>query len=150
VTQGDPTDQALATIASILDHSEQQRGHDKHVSTEKPVAEEDDDEARVLQGEPATKAAAEVDGYSKIGPGPLATIRFKWTVRRGEDGQYFVQETVGNDSAPVIIGPLSADAAVEFVDERESEARQRFERLKNEMAVRMDTAELIRLGGGEL
>jgi hypothetical protein len=63
----------------------------------------------------------------------MAAIRFKWTVRRAEDGEYYVDETIGENSAPVVSGPMSGDAAVTFVDDRESEARQRFEALKKEM-----------------
>ena len=95
------------------------------------------------------QTAVEAEGYARIGPGPIASIRFKWTVRRGDDGQYYVHETVGDNTAPVVVGPMSPDAAIRLADERESEAQRRFERLKAEMAARVDTAELIRLGGGE-
>jgi hypothetical protein len=140
VSQGDPTDNALATIASILDQPEQRRGQGKPVAAEKPAAEE----------KPAATLRAEADGYTKTGPGPLAAIRFKWTVRRADDGQYYVHETIGDSSAPVVTGPLSQEAAVWLVDTRETEARTRFERLKSEMAAGSDTAELIRLGGGDV
>jgi hypothetical protein len=63
----------------------------------------------------------------------MAAIRFKWTVRRAENGEYYVDETIGENSAPVVSGPMSGEAAVAFVDDRESEARQRFEALKREM-----------------
>jgi hypothetical protein len=62
----------------------------------------------------------------------MAAIRFKWTVRRGDDG-YYVDETIGLDSVPVSSGPMSADAAIELVDARATEAHQRFEALKSEM-----------------
>lgn len=75
-------------------------------------------------------------GYSKIGPGPMAAIRFKWTVRRGDDGNYYVDETIGDASLPIITGPMSAAAAIRLVDEREREAVVRFERLRSEMAAR--------------
>ena len=78
----------------------------------------------------------EADGYSKIGPGPLQAIRFKWTVRRDDKGDYFVDETIGDNSVPISSGPMPKDAAIRFVDERESEARQRFEGIKREMAAR--------------
>ncbi len=154
MSQGDPTDHALATIASILDHSETRRGQDKLASPAKVASEEASEEhPDISENEAApdkeVAAAVEADGYWKIGPGPLASIRFKWTVQRGEDGQYYVHETVGDNTAPVVTGPLSPDAAVHLVDEREGEAQRRFERLKTEMAARVDTAELIRLGGGE-
>lgn len=154
MSQGDPTDHALATIASILDHSETRRGQDKPASPPKAVPNDrseakpgPEEKAALPEKEAATSVNAE--GYAKIGPGPIASIRFRWTVRRGDDGQYYVHETVGDNTAPVVVGPLSADAAIRLVDEREGEARNRFERLKAEMAARVDTAELIRLGGGE-
>lgn len=117
MTQNDPTDNALAAIASILDHPKSHRGPEKSASDDTSIAPE--------------RSAA--DGYSRLGPGPMAAIRFKWTVRGADDGKYYVDETIGENSAAVITGPMSADAAVKFVDERESEARQRFEALKNEM-----------------
>ena len=149
MSQGDPTDHALATIASILDPSEQRRSQDKPASAAKAATDERHEDKPAPQEEPTAAPQAEPDGYAKVGPGPLASIRFKWTVRRGDDGQYYVHETVGEAAAPVVIGPMRADAAIRLVDDREGEARQRFERLKAEMAVRLDTAELIRLGGGE-
>jgi hypothetical protein len=149
VSQGDPTDHALATIASILDQSETRRGQDKPAPPVQAVTEQ------AVEDKPAPPdreavAAVDADGYSKVGPGPLAAIRFKWTVRRGDDGQFYVHETVGDNTAPVVSGPFNADAAIRLVDEREAEAQRRYDRLKTEMAARVDTAELIRLGGGDL
>lgn len=146
MSQGDPTDNALATIASILDQPEARRGQAKPAASEKPTAQE----KPAAEEKPAATSAVEANGYTKTGPGPLAAIRFKWMVRRGDDGQYYVHETIGDSSAPLITGPLSEEAAVWLVDTRESEARTRFERLKSEMAAGSDTAELIRLGGGEV
>ncbi len=80
----------------------------------------------------------------------MAAIRFKWTVRRADDGDYYVDETIGENSAPVVTGPMSADAAVKFVDDRESEARQRFEAIRSEMAGRSAAANLVRNDGGEM
>jgi hypothetical protein len=162
VSQGDPTDHALATIASILDQSETRRGQVRPAPSARAVPDERSEEEPALPEkeavlpekeaalpEKAAATAVEAEGYSKIGPGPIASIRFKWMVRCGDDGQYYVHETVGDNTAPVVVGPLSPDAAIQLVDEREGEARHRFERLKAEMAARVDTAELIRLGGGE-
>ena len=131
MTQSDPTDNALAAIASILDHPESHRGPDKPAADDTSIAPE--------------RGAA--DGYSRVGPGPMAAIRFKWTVRRADDGYYYVDETIGEDSAPVVTGPMSADAAVKFVDDRESEARQRFEALRSEMNGRGAAASLVRNDG---
>jgi len=133
LSPGDPTDSALAAIASILDQPEPQREPEKAVVADKPIA----------------GAPIEAEGYSKTGPGPMAAIRFKWSVRRGDNGQYYVDETIGERSAPLVSGPLTKDAAIALVDERESEARRRFELLKSEMTGRAAAANLVRKDGGE-
>ena len=79
----------------------------------------------------------------------MAAMRFKWTVRREDSGEYYVDETIGENSHPVASGPMSGDAAVKFVDDRESEARRRFEALRAEMAGRGAAAKLVRNDGGE-
>ncbi len=71
--------------------------------------------------------------YSKTGPGPMAALRFKWTARREDHGDYYVDETIGENSRPITSGPMSKEAAIQFVDDRASEVRRRFERLKGEM-----------------
>ena len=38
----------------------------------------------------------------------MAAIRFKWTVRREDNGEYYVDETIGENAAPVVSGPLAA------------------------------------------
>jgi hypothetical protein len=137
LSQSDPTDHALAAIASILDQPEPVREPEKAPVEEQPVAPE----------------RVEADGYSKVGPGPMEAIRFKWTARREDNGQYFVDETIGENSRPVTNGPMLADEAMRFVDDRESEARQRFERLKSEMSGRAPVANVIRHDdheGGEM
>jgi hypothetical protein len=80
----------------------------------------------------------------------MASIRFKWTLRRAEDGEFYVDETVGEGSARVTSGPMSRDAAIKLVDDRESEARQRFENLRSEMAGRSAVASLVRKDSGEM
>jgi hypothetical protein len=131
---GDPTDSALAAIASILDQPEPHREPDTAAVAEKPIARE----------------PIEADGYSKTGPGPMAAIRFKWSVRRGDKGEYYVDETIGENSAPVVSGPLAKDAAIALVDERENDARRRFESLKSEMTGRATAANLVRKDGQEV
>jgi hypothetical protein len=133
LSQSDPTDHALAAIASILDHTELAREPEKAAVEEKPAIPE----------------RVEADGYSKVGPGPMEAIRFKWTVRRTDNGQYFVDETIGDNSRPVTNGPMLADDAIRFVDDRESEARQRFEHLKSEMSGRAAVANVVRYDGHE-
>jgi hypothetical protein len=139
LSQSDPTDDALATIASILDQGESVRAPDRPAIEEKPAIDE----------KPLVPALTEADGYSKFGPGPMAAIRLKWTVRR-EGSEYYVDETIGENSTPVVSGPMSRDAAVWFVDDRESEARRRFEELKSEMSGRAAAASIVRRDGGEI
>jgi hypothetical protein len=134
LSQSDPTNNALAAIASIQDQPEPHREPETTSAEERPMAPE----------------LIEADGYSKVGPGPIETIRFKWSVRREDNGEYFVDETIGENSTPIVSGPMSGDAAVEFVDSRESEARRRFEQLKNEMIGRGAAANLVRKDGGEI
>ena len=73
------------------------------------------------------------DGYTREGPGPLDAIRFKWTVKRGEDSLYYVQETIGECTRSYLDGPMTAQAAIKFVDDHASEALVRFEMLRNDM-----------------
>jgi hypothetical protein len=134
LSQSDPTDHALAAIASILDHPESHRQPEWATAEEIPVA----------------PALIEANGYRKVGPGPIKAIRFKWAVRRGDDGEYYVDETIGDNSQPVVSGPMSADAAVKLVDGRESEARRRFEQLKSEMVGRAAAMDGVRRDSGEL
>jgi hypothetical protein len=117
LSQSDPTDHALAAIASILDQPE------SHQESEKSALEE----------KPATSAPVAGDGYSKIGPGPMAAIRFKWTARRDDHGDFYVDETIGENSRPITSGPMSKESAIQFVDDRAAEAQRRFDQLKSEM-----------------
>ena len=133
MTEGDPTDDALATIASILDQPAFPPETAKAFTSEQPERRAAPDNA---------------DGYSKSGPGPVEAIRFKWTVRREQNDTYFVDETIGENSRSITNGPMSADAAVRFVDDQASEARQRFEALRNEMAGRAAAADILRKSGG--
>ncbi|MHC2437970.1 hypothetical protein [Bradyrhizobium sp. USDA 4451] len=81
----------------------------------------------------------EANGYSKSGPGPMAALRFRWTVRE-DGGRYYVDETVGEGSTPLVNGPMDRDAAIKFVDDREAEARRRFEHFRHEIISRTATA----------
>ncbi len=169
MSQGDPTDNALAAIASILDQPPEARRE-----SERPVAEakvavppplppsesHDPVEADVETYAPVETSAPEpqapierhtpieAHGYSRVGPGPMAAIRFRWTVR-AENGEYYVDETIGENSNPVVSGPMSRDAAVEMVHDRETEAHRRFEQLKSEMSGRGAAANLVRRNNSE-
>ena len=135
MAQSDPTDHALAAIASILDQAETKSA----VAEQRPVSP---------PPIPVTHPPVEAHGYSRIGPGPMAAIRFKWTVRL-DDGDYYVDETIGENSSPLVTGPLDRDAAIQLVDDRETEARRRFEQLKSEMTGRGDTANPVRKDNAE-
>jgi hypothetical protein len=150
LTQSDPTDEALAAIASILDEQHAPPPLDK-APAEKPPTEEKPAAAEESAAEekPASATPPPVaHGYFKMGPGPMAALRFKWTVRE-QDGAYFVDETIGENSTPLVSGPMDPDAAVKFVDDREAEARQRFEDLKHEMSGRAAAASLVRKESSE-
>lgn len=157
----DPTDHALATIASILEHPEPAvvvreteiiRETEIVVAGEHPAVEDHAEEHHatgehpVVDEQPLVPDHTDADGYSKIGPGPMVAIRLKWTVHRGDDGQYYVHETIGEQSAPVVSGPMTSEAAVRFVDEHEDEAHRRFELLRSEIAGRSSLAEFERKG----
>lgn len=153
----DPTDHALATIASILEHPEPTlvvreteiiRETEIVVGDEQAAAEEHHavDEHPVVDEQPLVPDHTDADGYSKVGPGPMVAIRLKWTVHRGDDGQFYVHETIGEQSAPVISGPMTSEAAVHFVDTQEDEAQRRFELLRSEIAGRSSLADYERKG----
>lgn len=153
----DPTDHALATIASILEHpepvlvvreTETVTVTEMVVAGEHPVSDEHavTDEHPVVEEQPLVPEHTDADGYSKVGPGPMVAIRLKWTVHRGDDGQYYVHETIGEQSAPVVSGPMTSEAAVHFVDAQEHEAHRRFEELRSEIAGRSSLAEFERKG----
>jgi hypothetical protein len=135
LSQSDPTDHALAAIASILDQPESHHEPEKSAIEEKPVI------AAPITG----------DGYSKIGPGPMAAIRFKWTARRDDHGDFYVDETIGDNSRPITSGPMSKESAIQFVDDRAGEAQRRFDQLKNEMTGQGATpANSVRKNTGEM
>jgi hypothetical protein len=155
----DPTDQALATIASIFEHPEtvlvvRDTETETVAADDYAVADEHHDsddhhaseEHLVVEEQPLVPEHTDADGYSKVGPGPMVAIRLKWTVHRGDDGQYYVHETIGEQSAPVVSGPMTSEAAVHFVDEHEEEAHRRFEVLRSEIAGRSSLADYERKG----
>jgi hypothetical protein len=133
--KSDPTDHALAAIASILDYPEFSR-EAEGTSSDEPVPV-------------VTLTPQEAGGYFKIGPGPIAAIRFRWSVRLADDGAYYVDETIGVNSLPAVAGPMTREAAVRMVDDREGEARRRFEELKSEMAGRSAAALVLQNSSGQ-
>ncbi len=163
MTQNDPTDHALAAIASILDQPESHwehearrdpdAAHELEIGPEPEIRSEPmlllEPEADVVEEKPLVPEMVEPSGYSKVGPGPMAAIRFKWTVRHEAHDQYYVDETIGESGSPITLGPMSGDAAIKLVDDRESDAQRRFEQLRNEMTGRPATAGLVRHDSSE-
>jgi hypothetical protein len=129
---GDPTDDALAAIASILDRPND-KPTTKSVDKSEIKSEVATPEAVAVAPQPPPSAPAEVDHYVKLGPGPLDAIRFKWAARPADNGNYFVEETIGNSSRTMTSGPMSKEEAIRLVDQRESDALRRFDALKSEM-----------------
>ena len=159
MSQGDPTDNALAAIASILDQPETHREPVRPAVDERtvipPPLPTPEAEATIqpvasaeIRAPIEIHAPIEAHGYSRVGPGPMAAIRFRWTVR-ADHGEYYVDETIGENSNPVVSGPMSRDAAVQMVHDREAEAHRRFEQLKSEMTGRGAAANLVRKDSGE-
>ena len=144
MNESDPIDHALAAIASIREQPEAQP------EPQEAKPQEAEPEQVAMDEQPAAPEVNAVEGYSKVGPGPMAAIRFKWTVRRDASGEYYVDETIGENSAPIVSGPLAPDAAIRFVDDRASEARERFEQIRNEMSGRVAAANLVRKESGEM
>ncbi len=124
MSRRDPTDDVLAAIASIFDKSDV------------PLAAAHPDDIASNETPRSVVQTREIDGYSRSGPGPLDAIRFKWTARRNDDGEYFVDETIGAQSRIMSSGPIPQDDVIAFVDSRVHEARERFDKLKEDMTVR--------------
>ena len=140
VLENDPTDYALAAIAVHLNKPETSNEADFGGAPEAETAEEPgfEPEEDILTAEPSAPELSsnlnEADSYTKYGPGPLVAVRFKWTTRRGDKDEYFVDETIGESSYPLVSGPMTHEAAIKFVDDRERDACQRFETLRSQMA----------------
>jgi hypothetical protein len=135
--QNDPTDHALAAIASIFGPA---RGADQgeegaDAATDQPQADQSDSSGEADHSTEVAPLASDpgIEGYSRSGPGPLDSLRFKWTARRGDDGEYYVDETIGYASRPISSGPIPRDQVIAFIDARESAARQRFDTLRSDM-----------------
>lgn len=143
MASSDPTDHALAAIASIRDNADE--------AALQPQSDAEKQAIAVIEDKPlAPEQPEDDDSYFKVGPGPMAAIRFKWAIRRGDGEEFFVDETIGENSASVTSGPMSREAAVKLVDDREAEAHRRFEDLRNEMAGRSAIANVLRgESGGE-
>ena len=136
-----PTTDAADQDAPEQDAAEQDLSDQdvsEQVLSEQVSAEQAQDEPAA--SEPAAVAAPmvpmsdeEIDGYSRSGPGPLDSLRFKWTARRDEDGAFYVDETIGFASRPISTGPLPREQVIAFIDQRARQAQERFDALRSEM-----------------
>lgn len=152
LNQNDPTDHALAAIASILDHPAENLSP-RTESSAPPAADEPAHAAESAE-EPAPPISSEpeaidVDHYVRLGPGPLEAIRFRWAARRDDEGRYFVDETIGLNSRPLSSGPMPKDEVIGFIDARAHETQQRFDALKSQMTLRPRDADHDSYGAGE-
>jgi hypothetical protein len=129
LSQNDPTDHALAAIASIFEKPEVKPAEDREQLSGSDQIASEPHEPRPTE----LQAPPDGSGYTKFGPGPLDALRFKWTARRDDSGYYYVDETIGQSSRPVSSGPMQRDEAIKFIDRRERESLRRFEALRNEM-----------------
>lgn len=79
---------------------------------------------------PSADDPNELDGFAGMGPGPFASLRIQWTARATGDGRYVVEETIGENSAPITSDPMTADAARRFIETKQREALERYEQLR--------------------
>jgi hypothetical protein len=160
LNQSDPTDTALAAIASILDRPVENLSPKVETKVEpEPVAAPDPSELETSStdvppspaagNEPVAAPETDIEHYEKVGPGPIDAIRFRWTARRDDVGNYYVDETIGPHSRPLTTGPMPKSDVISFIDARARDAEQRFKALKSEMAVVGYEPDYPRHDGGE-
>ncbi len=132
MSHNDPTDHALAAIASIFEKPEAKPAEGE------PAQAHDAEFGLADRPDPGAAKAREieqdVDGYSRSGPGPLDALRFRWTARRDDDGNYYVDETIGYGSRPISTGPMRQDEVVAYIEQRQHDAQRKFDQLREDMA----------------
>lgn len=74
------------------------------------------------------------DGYTHIGPAASGAFRFKWTARLQDDGRFVVDETIGSGTVAVRSRPLSKDAVLPYIDERQRRIQAKVDEVKRELA----------------
>lgn len=139
MSPSDPTDDALAAIASILDHPAETLAVKTDDTSLSPTETTPDERTSATSTAPAAvlpmPEQINVDNYVKIGPGPLDAIRFRWAARRDGDGQYYVDETIGLNSRPMTTGPIPRRDVIDFINAKASAAQRRFDALRSEMTL---------------
>ncbi|MBN8963077.1 MAG: hypothetical protein J0H71_18245 [Rhizobiales bacterium] len=83
---------------------------------------------------PAQTDASAPKGYTRTGPGPIASIRMRWTARAVGSITFVVDEVMGDNGTPVTSRPMSRDAAIKLIDERAQAAHERYALLRSELA----------------
>lgn len=90
-------------------------------------------ERQTAEPHPAQTAAAANEGYTRTGPGPIASIRTRWTARPVGSITFVVDEVMGENGTPLTSRPMSREAAIELIDERAQTAHERYALLRNEL-----------------
>lgn len=83
---------------------------------------------------PAQTDASAPKGYTRTGPGPIASIRMRWSLRAVGSITFVVDEVMGDNGTPVTSRPMSRDAAIKLIDERAQAAHERYALLRSELA----------------
>jgi hypothetical protein len=86
-----------------------------------------------------TEATAS-EGYTRTGPGPIASIRTRWTARPVGSITFVVDEVMGENGTPVTSRPMSREAAIKLIDERAQAAHERYALLRSDLAWPTDDA----------
>jgi hypothetical protein len=157
LNQSDPTDHALAAIASILDRPvenlapkvEAEPAPKPEAPPAVEVATAEPEILPIQSPVPPPAVEIDIDHYEKFGPGPLDAIRFRWAARRDDFDNYYVDETIGPNSRPLSSGPMPKSQVVRFIDERAQDAEQRYNTMKNKMTISAREPDHPRDNGGE-
>ena len=64
-------------------------------------------ENRSTEAHPAQTGATASEGYTRTGPGPIASIRTRWTARPVGSITFVVDEVMGENGTPVTSRPMS-------------------------------------------
>ncbi|MGB3445445.1 MAG: hypothetical protein WBA48_01955 [Xanthobacteraceae bacterium] len=97
-------------------------------------------ENRTAEAHPARTGATASEGYTRTGPGPIASIRMRWTARPVGSITFVVDEVIGENGTPVTSRPMSREAAINLIDERAQAAHERYALLRSELAWPTDDA----------
>ena len=97
-------------------------------------------ENRTAEPHPAQTDATASEGYTRTGPGPIASIRTRWTARPVGSITFVVDEVMGENGTPVTSRPMSREAAIKLIDERAQAAHERYALLRSDLAWPTDGA----------